>query len=125
MLDGFKKFIMQGNVVDMAVGIVIGAVFGDVVKSFTNDVLMAIIGAIVGKPNFNALSFGLGDGVVHYGNFLTTLVNFLIVAAAVYFFVVVPINHLKDRRKGDTTEDPTNEERVVSLLEEIAANSRR
>lgn len=122
MLAGFKKFIMQGNVVDLAVGVIIGGVFGAVVKSFTEDILMQIVGAIFGKPDFGTLSFKLGDGVVKYGNFLNALITFLITAAAIYFFVVLPINKLKDRRKaGEEPEEPSNEERMVQLLEQIAS----
>ena len=121
MLAGFKKFIIQGNVVDLAVGVIIGASFGVVVKSFTDDILMAIIGAIVGKPNFSDLTFSIGDGVIRYGSFLTALVTFLITAAAVYFAVVMPINHLKDRRsKGEDAAEPTHEEQMIALLGQIA-----
>lgn len=122
MLKGFKEFIMRGNVVDLAVGIVIGAAFTAVVTSFVNDVLMAFIGAIFGEPNFNSLTFSIGDGVVKYGRFLTALVSFLIVAAALYFLVVLPINKLGERRRrGQEAEvEPTNEERMVMLLEQIA-----
>lgn len=125
MIAGFKKFIMQGNVVDMAVGIIIGGVFGAVVKSFTEDILMQIVAAIVGKPDFSQLSLTIGEGQdatqILYGSFLNALIAFLITAAAVYFFVVAPINALKARRKSDEKEDPTNEEKMVSLLEQIAA----
>ncbi len=121
MAAGFKKFIMQGNVVDLAVGVIIGAVFGAVVKSFTDDILMQIVAAIVGKPDFSSLSFELGKGVIRYGSFLNAVIAFLITAAAVYFFVVLPINTLKDRRKSAEPEDPTNEEKIVALLEQIAA----
>jgi large conductance mechanosensitive channel len=123
VLEGFKKFIMRGNVVDLAVGIVIGAAFTLVINSFVNDVLMAIIGAIFGKPNFNSLTFSIGDGVVYYGKFLTALVSFLITAAALYFVVVAPLNYFNDRRKAKQGEpaELTNEERMVQLLEEIAA----
>lgn len=123
MLKGFKDFIMRGNVVDLAVGIVIGAAFGAVIDSFVNDILMAVVGAVVGEPNFNSLTLSIGDGEVAYGSFLTQLVSFLIVAAAIYFAVVVPINALNARRRrGQETEaEPTNEERIVALLEQIAA----
>ncbi|MFN8053177.1 MAG: large conductance mechanosensitive channel protein MscL [Acidimicrobiales bacterium] len=123
MISGFKKFILQGNVVDLAVGIIIGGVFGAVVKSFTEDIIMQIVAAIVGKPDFGSLSFDLGDATIRYGNFLNAVITFVITAAAVYFAVVVPINHIKDRRsKGVADEvEPTNEERMVALLEQIAA----
>ncbi len=123
MIKGFKEFIMQGNVVDLAVGIVIGAAFGAVVNSFVQDVLMAFIGAIFGKPTFDEMTFAVGDGIIYYGRFLTALVSFLIVAAAIYFVVVVPMNHLRERRNRGQEADvePTNEERMVALLEQIAA----
>ena len=122
MVKGFKEFILRGNVVDLAVGIVVGVVFGAVVTSFVNDVLMAFIGAIVGKPSFNDLTLVIGDGIIYYGRFLTALVNFLLVALAVYFVVVVPMNMLAERRaRGEEADvDPTNEEKMVALLEKIA-----
>ncbi len=119
MIKGFKEFISQGNVVDLAVGVVIGAAFGAVITSFVDDVLMAVIGAIFGKPNFNELTFELGNGVVYYGKFLTALLTFLLVAVAVYFFVVVPVNAMRNRK--DKPEDElSNEEKMVQLLEQIA-----
>ena len=123
MLAGFKKFITQGNAVDLAVGVIIGAAFGAVVTSLTNDVITPIIGAIVGKPNFNNLTFELGDGVVRYGAFLTALVNFLLIAAAVYFAILAPINHLTERRKRgqDPADEKSNEDKMVELLQIIAA----
>ena len=121
MLAGFKKFIVQGNVVDLAVGIIIGGVFGAVVTSFTNDILMQIVAAIVGKPDFSALSFTIGKGVIRYRSFLNAAIAFLVTAAAVYFAVVVPMNAIKDRRKSSEPEDPSNEEKMVALLEQIAA----
>lgn len=126
MLKGFKEFVMRGNVVDLAVGIVIGAAFTTVVNSFVDDVLMAVVGAIVGEPNFNDLTLTIGDGVVFYGRFITVTLTFLITAAAVYFAVVLPVNALAERRRrGEEEEvDPTNEERMVALLEEIAAQRR-
>jgi large conductance mechanosensitive channel len=105
MLKGFKEFILRGNVVDMAVGIVIGVAFGAVIKSFVDDILMQIIAAIVGKPSFADLSFSIGKGVIMYGSFLNALISFLLVAAALYFVVVMPLNKLAERRaKG---ADPT------------------
>ncbi|MCB1257961.1 MAG: large conductance mechanosensitive channel protein MscL [Microthrixaceae bacterium] len=125
MLKGFKDFIMRGNVVDMAIGIVIGGAFGAVVTSFTNNVLMAFVGAIVGKPNFNSLVLKLGHGKIYYGSFITDAINFLLVAAALYFAVVAPLNAMAERRKsGEDASEPTNEERVVELLEQIAAQGR-
>lgn len=120
MLKGFREFISQGSVVDLAVGVVIGAAFGAVITSFTNDVLMAFIGAIFGKPNFNELTFAIGDGVIFYGKFLTALLNFLIIAGAIYFVVVVPINAMRNRA-GKPEDEKSNDEKMIELLEQIAA----
>ena len=126
MLKGFKEFIMRGNVVDLAVGIVIGAAFGAVITSFVDDVLMAFVGAIFGKPSFNDLTVAVGDGVVYYGRFLTALISFLIIAAAIYFVVVMPMNMLNERRKrGQADEDElANDEKMVLLLQELVDQQR-
>lgn len=125
MLKGFKEFIMRGNVVDMAVGIVIGAAFGTVVDSFVEGILMQLIAAIGGTPDFNwVLTINGAD--IKYGVFLTGLISFIIVAAAIYFVVVMPMNALAARRKsGDEEAEPTDDERMIALLEEIAAQGRR
>lgn len=127
MIKGFKEFIVRGNVVDLAVGIVIGAAFGTVVNSFVDDVLMAIVGAVFGEPNFNSMTLSLGSGTVFYGRFLTVLVTFVITAAAIYFAVVVPMNALAERRKRGQEDEVelTNEEKMVALLEEIAAGAKK
>jgi large conductance mechanosensitive channel len=119
VLKGFKEFISKGSVVDLAVGVVIGAAFGAVIKSFTDDVLMAFIGAIFGKPNFGDLTFAVGDGTVFYGRFLNALITFLLTAAAIYFVVVVPINAMRNRQ-GKPEEEMSNEDKMVELLERIA-----
>jgi len=119
MLKGFKEFISKGSVVDLAVGVVIGAAFGAVIKSFTDDVLMAFIGAIFGKPNFGDLTLGIGNGVLYYGRFLNALITFLLTATAVYFFVVLPINAMRNR-KGKPEDEMSNEDKMVELLERIA-----
>ena len=106
----FKEFISRGSVLDLAVGIVIGVAFTAVVNSFVNDVLNAIIGAIFGKPNFDALTFDIGEGVVFYGRFLTAILNFVIIAFAL-FLVIKSFNAL--RRKEDP--EPTLTEKDVLL----------
>ncbi len=120
MIKGFREFITRGNVVDLAVGIIIGAAFGAVVTSFTDDIIMPFIGAIVGKPSFDQLTFTIGDGVIRYGAFLTAVVNFLIIAAAVYFFIVAPINSLRARFSTPEEEELAKEDRMIELLEQIA-----
>jgi len=108
MFSGFKKFILRGNVVDLAVAVVIGAAFGAVVASFVADILTPLIAAIVGKPDFSALVANVNGSIVKYGLFLNALISFLMVAAAVYFFIVAPLNAWNDRRqRGQAPPDPT------------------
>jgi large conductance mechanosensitive channel len=97
MLAGFKTFVMRGNVVDMAVGVVIGGAFGAVVGSLTKDLLTPFIAALVGKPDFSAIQFTINGAVFGVGTFLNAVIAFLLVAAAIYFFVVVPMNALAAR----------------------------
>lgn len=95
MLSGFRDFIMRGNVVDLAVAFVIGVAFAGVVNSFVADILTPLLG-LVGVPDFSALSTTLTSGAtINWGLFLNALISFLLVAAAIYFFVVVPVNRLK------------------------------
>jgi large conductance mechanosensitive channel len=114
-MDGFRKFILRGNVVDLAVGVVIGAAFGLVVTSFVNGVLNPVIG-LLGKQNFDQMTWcitgtcgGTPDKpvghVLLYGSVLTALISFLLTAAAVYFFVVKPVGHLMDRYKTEPEPD--------------------
>jgi large conductance mechanosensitive channel len=108
MLRGFRQFILRGNVVDMAVGVVIGAAFAGVVTAFTKDILTPFIAAIVGKPDFSAISFTINNSVFAIGDFINAALSFLLIAAAVYFFVVTPINNLVSRmRKAPAPADPT------------------
>jgi len=92
MLGGFKKFILRGNVVDMAVGVVVGGAFTAVVAALTKDLLTPLIAAIVGKPNFSAIQFTINGSVFALGDFINAVVSFLLIAASVYFLVIVPIN---------------------------------
>src|SRR5258706_10342110 len=108
MLSGFKQFILRGNVVDMAVGVVIGAAFASVVGALTKDLLTPLIAALVKAPDFSGLTFTLHDSKFMYGDFLNTLISFVLVAAAVYFFVVTPIYDLVTRMsKATAPSDPT------------------
>src|SRR5690348_9845479 len=92
MLSGFKQFILRGNVVDMAVGVVVGAAFATVVGAFTKDLLTPLIAAIVGKPDFSAIRFTVNGSVFALGDFVNAVFSFLLIAASVYFLVIVPIN---------------------------------
>jgi large conductance mechanosensitive channel len=125
MLDGFKKFILRGNVVDMAVGVVIGAAFGGVVSALTKDLLTPLIAAIVGKPDFSALHFEINGTLFPVGDFINAGVSFLLVAAAIYFFVVTPVNALVARmNRGETPPDPTTK-KCTECLSEIPIEARR
>src|SRR5579863_9863696 len=98
MLAGFKKFMLRGNVLDLSIAVVIGAAFGAVISSFVANVLTPLIAAIVGKPDFSAFSVTLNGGNIQYGLFLNALISFLLIAAAVYFMVVAPVNAYMERR---------------------------
>lgn len=125
MLSGFKQFILRGNVVDMAVGIVIGAAFGGVVTSLVKSVIEPLVALLVGKPDYSSLAFPIHGTVFPYGVFLTALLNFLLIAAAIYFFVVVPINALVTRmRKATVPADPTTK-KCGECLSEIPIEARR
>ncbi len=125
MLSGFKQFILRGNVVDMAVGVVIGAAFAGVVGAFTKDLLTPLIAALVGKPDFSAITFTVHGSVFPLGDFLNALISFLLVAAAVYFFVVTPVNMLVARmRKDPVPADPTTK-KCSECLSEIPIDARR
>jgi len=123
VIAGFKKFIVQGNAIDLAVGVVIGAAFKAVVDALVAGVINPLIGAIFGKPNLdNTFVLTINHADISFGVVLTQVITFVLVAAAVYFLIVMPINALNERRKAgqDTEAEPTNEEKIVSLLEQIA-----
>ncbi len=125
MLSGFKQFILRGNVVDLAVGVVIGAAFGSVVTAFTKDLLTPLIAAVVGKPDFSAIKFTINGSVFPIGDFINATVSFLLIAAAVYFFVVTPINALVARmRKAPAPADPTTK-KCPECLSEIPLDAKR
>jgi len=125
MLSGFKQFILRGNVVDLAVGVVIGAAFGSVVAALTKDLLTPLIAAIVKAPDFSALKWTLNGSTFLYGDFVNTVISFLLVAGAVYFFVLTPINALIARsRKDPAPADPTTR-KCPECLSEIPIDARR
>jgi large conductance mechanosensitive channel len=125
MLTGFKKFILRGNVVDLAVGVVMGAAFGAVVDKLVKDLITPLIAAIVGKPDFSALGFTIGTTKFPVGDFINAVVAFILVAAAIYFFVVLPVNALMARAKrGETPPDPTTK-KCPECLSEIALAARK
>ena len=122
MLRGFKEFIMKGNVLDLAVAVIIGAAFAQVVNALVESVLMPAISALVGSPNFDSLAMiTLNGNDIRFGVLLTALVNFLLVAAAVYFAIVLPMNKMIEARNRRLGIAPADEEAdpQVQLLTEI------
>lgn len=121
-MQGFKEFISRGNVVELAVAVVIGAAFGAVVTAFVSGMLTPLIAAIFGQPDFGDLTFTINDSTFAYGAFLNALFSFFTVAAAVYFVVVLPMNKLQERRRRG--RDPETKE-CPECLSEIPAQARR
>jgi large conductance mechanosensitive channel len=107
-MKGFKKFLMRGNVIDLAVAVVIGAAFGAVVTELVKDLITPLIAAIVGKPDFSAIQFTVNNSKFMIGSFINAIVSFLLISAAIYFFVVLPMNSLMARmHRGEVPPDPT------------------
>jgi large conductance mechanosensitive channel len=119
MIKEFRDFVLRGNVVDLAIAVVLGAAFGAVVTSFVDDILMQIIAALGGQPDFSALKFTIGEGEFRYGEFITALISFLIIAAVIFFFVIRPINTLMARRKAGEVPEAEAVPEDVALLAEI------
>jgi large conductance mechanosensitive channel len=125
MLSGFKQFILRGNVIDMSVGVVVGAAFAALVSAFTKDLLTPLIAAVVGKPDFSAIRFTVNGSTFAMGDFINAAVSFLLIAAAVYFFVVTPVNMLLARvKKAPKPADPTTK-RCPECLSDIPIEAKR
>lgn len=122
MLKEFKEFISKGNVVDLAVGVIIGGAFGKIVTSLVNDIIMPLIGVIIGGINFTNLSIKIGESVIAYGSFIQNIIDFLIIAACIFVFVKF-VNKLTSLNKVEVKEEPKKEETKVAedikLLTEI------
>jgi len=126
MLKGFREFILRGNVVDLAVGVVIGGAFGAVVTAFVKDLITPLITALVGKQEeFANVGFAIGKTHFPVGDFINTVISFLLIAAIIYFFVVVPVNALLSRvKRGETPADPTTK-KCPECLSEIPIAARK
>lgn len=123
--DGFKQFILRGNVVDLAVGVMIGAAFGAVVNSLVKDMITPLIAAIGSQPDFSALAFSLNGSKFMYGSFINALISFVIQAATIYFAVVLPINSLNAKmKKSPAPADPTSK-KCPECLSEIPLAAKR
>lgn len=119
LVGEFKEFLLRGNVVDLAVAVVIGVAFGAVVNALVKDILTPIVAAIFGKPDFSTLTFTIHKSHFFYGDFINALISFVSIAAAVFFFVVKPINYLIERRKRGGEPDPASLSDEATLLTEI------
>jgi large conductance mechanosensitive channel len=125
MLKGFRQFVLRGNVVDLAVAVVIGAAFGEVVSALVKDLLTPLIAALVGKPDFSAIAFTVNGSRFLVGDFINALVSFVLVAGAIYFAVVAPMNALAARsRRGEAPPDPTTK-KCPECLSDVAIAARR
>lgn len=124
MIKGFRDFLLRGNVVDLAVAVIIGAAFGAVVTSFVTDVVTPLIGGVGGQPDFSAIRLG----PIMIGNFLNAILSFLIIALVVYFLVVVPMNRVMERARRQTETStppaPTKEEVLLSEIRDLLRQQR-
>lgn len=107
MLKGFRDFVLRGNVMDLAVAVIIGAAFTAIVTALTQNIISPLIAAFVGKPNFDYLVWNVHGGVVKYGTFVTAVIDFLILAAVVYFLLVLPTQYLLKKFNPPAAEPPT------------------
>ena len=123
-MRGFKAFLLRGNVVDLAIGVVIGIAFAAVIGAFVKDLVTPLIAAIGGKPDFSALSFTINQSKFLYGDFINALLAFVIIAAVIYFFVVVPYTRLIERSRKEPPADPTTK-KCTECLSEIPKDARR
>ena len=125
MLKGFREFVLRGNVLDLAVAVVMGAAFGSVVTAMVTDLLTPFIAAIVGKPDFSAIAFTINGSKFLVGDLINQLISFLLIAAAVYFFVVLPVNRIMERlRRGAPSPDPTTK-KCGECLSEVPIAAKR
>lgn len=125
MLKGFRQFVLRGNVIDLAVAVVMGAAFGAVVTALVKDLLTPLIAALFGKPDFSGLTFTVNNSQFLYGDFLNAVIAFVLLAAAVYFFVVAPMNAIVARmHRGEAPADPSTK-KCPECLSEIPIAARR
>ena len=125
MLKGFRDFVLRGNVVDLAVAVIIGAAFNAIVTALVGDILNPIIAATVGKPDFSAVVLNIGSGHIKVGSFLNAIIGFLIVATVVYFAVVLPLNTLQNRLKKPAEDAPSTLKTCPECLSEIPLAAKR
>jgi large conductance mechanosensitive channel len=125
MLKGFRDFILRGNVVDLAVAVIIGTAFNAIVASLVSEVLNPLIAATIGRPDFSGVVLNIGTGHIKIGSFLNAAVSFLIIATVVYFAIVLPLNHLQARLKKPEPDAPSTLKTCPECLSEIPLAARR
>ena len=125
MIKGFRDFVLRGNVVDLAVAVIIGAAFGAIVTSLVSDIINPLIAGTVGQPDFSHIIFHVGKGEVKLGNFLDHVISFVIIASVVYFAMVLPINALLNRFKKPVPEAPPSTKACPECLSDIPIAARR
>jgi large conductance mechanosensitive channel len=125
MLKGFRDFILRGNVMDLAVAVIIGAAFGAIVTALVSDIINPLIAAIVHKPDFSALVLDLNGGKIKYGDFLNSLISFLLIASSVYFLFVLPVNSLMNRFKKPIPDAPPTTQTCPECLSDIPVAAKR
>ena len=123
-MKGFKTFLLRGNVVDLAVGVVIGVAFGAVITAFVKDLVTPLIAAIGGQPDFSQMSFTINNSKFLYGDFINAILAFLIVAAVIYFLVVMPYTAMVSRARKEPPPDPTTK-KCTECLSEIPIGAKR
>ena len=119
VIKEFRDFLTRGNVVDLAVAVVIGAAFAALINSLVSDILTPVIGVVIGKPDFSALSFTIRSSVFNYGNFLNALITFVSVAAAIFFFVIKPMNTINRLRGVNPDEEASQTELLTEIRDEL------
>ncbi len=124
LLKEFKQFILRGNVIDLAVGVIIGAAFGTVVNALVKDLLTPLIGAIAAVPDFSELKFTLNGSEFMYGDFINAVLSFLLVASAIFFLIITPMNRLVARARAGKSPDPTTK-KCPQCLSEIPIQATR
>lgn len=125
MLQDFKKFILRGNTVDLAVAVVVGAAFGAIVNSLVKDLITPLLGAIGGQPDFSKLTFTINNSRFLYGDFLNSVISFVIIASVIFFLVVQPLNHMLSKaNRNKTTPEPTTR-KCPECLSEVPKKATR
>ncbi len=124
VLNDFKAFLLRGNVIDLAVAVVIGASFKSIVDAFVSDLVTPLIGAFGGEPDFSSLDFTINSSRFLYGDFLNQVISFVIIAAVIFFFVITPVNALMARAKKEPPADPTLK-KCPECISDIPVNAKR